>query len=311
MTINSPITWHTGIGSYKKHTIHNPENTDRLYSIEFLDAPTHDDRSMFRIFDDHVQRRQTKEVEVLFSGGLDSELVLYACMINHTPIRAITMRLLIDGIPVNVYDLYYSEKFCREYNIKQTIVDLDVLRFFENGEHEKYLEPYRITQPHVATHFWLLEQCSGFPVVGGEYPWPWQGDRKVFSPIRYEYSQYDRFLADRGIDGIGSMLDHSLDSATLIAKTHMTVIREQFPNYVGTGVKAAKFKAALYDRLGYAGVQARFRGYGWESIRKDDFSKQKYQLELTKKHGLVTSSIVWNTKLAQAVGFEPGSNSQF
>lgn len=303
--------WYSGLDSYKKHTIHNPQAMDRTYSIELLDVPIPANRTIYEIFNDHLARRQTKIVEVLFSGGLDSELVLHSCLVNRIPVRAITMRLHIDNIPLNIHDLYYSEKFCRENNVEQLIIDLDIENFFSNGQHESYLAPYRIIQPHVATHMWLFEQVSGFPVLGGEYPWPWIGPQ-LLSPIRYEYSQYDRFLSDRNISGVGSMLDYSLESAALIVRTHLSIMKGSGPGlYGGSGLKIARFKAALYKKLGFTNLVPRYRGYGWEEIRKDDFSTRKIVLELAKKYGTVNSSIVWNTSFANILGTQPGSNSKY
>ena len=310
MTVET--TWHAGQDSYKKYTLHMPNNNgQRLFSMELLDTAIPKHRSIYEIFHDHLAGRQTTTVEVLYSGGLDSELVLHSCLANKIPVRAITMRLHINGFTLNTHDLYYSEKFCRNNNITQHIVSLDVLKFFEDGHHSEYLDPYLIIQPHVATHMWLFEQCTGFPVMGGEYPWPWLEPKQV-SPIRYEYSQYDRFLADKNIHGIGSMLDYSLESTLHLFDAHIRVMkRDTTGEYGARGLKIAKFKTALYKELGFYSVEPRYRGYGWETIRKSDFVKEKYALQLLKKHGLIQSTIIWHNEVARVLGTTPGSNNRY
>lgn len=303
-------TWFSGENSYRKHVIYNPDDLYRQYSIEYLDVPgARTDVSLIEIFGNQLS--QYSNVEVLYSGGLDSEMVLYSCLCNRIPVQAMTMRLLIDGVLLNVSDFYYSEKFCREHGIKQNIVDLDVRKFFESGEHERYLSPYRIYAPHVATHFWLLEQCSGFPVIGGEYPVSWHGPEKLFSPVRYQYSQYDRFMRDAGIQGIGSMLDNSIESTMLFAKTHKMVMSELPKEYSGTRLSLSKFKAALYKRLGYQSVQPRYRSYGWEDIDKTDFDLMRQAACLVVKFGLTYASVIWNEQLGGAIGGGPGRNSRY
>jgi hypothetical protein len=298
-------TWYTGMDSYKKHTI-----TDQEYVLELQDKETLTDRGIFDIFNDHLKNRQTKIVEVLYSGGLDSELVLYGCIHNRIPVQAVTMRLHIDNIPVNVHDLYYSEKFCREHSVRQKIVDLDIRKFFDSGEYEQYLHPYQITKPHVATHMWLFEQCSGYPVLGGEYPWPWTTGPRILSPIRYEYSNYDRFLREKGIDGIGNMLDHSLESISLLIKTHVEVMKDN-AEYGGSGIRMAKFKAALYKTLGHTSAEPRSRSFGWEIIPREDFSKPKYELDLLKRFGTIKSKIKWGSTIASILETSERENSLF
>ena len=313
MTVET--TWHAGQDSYKKYTLHMPNNNgQRLFSMELLDTAIPKHRSIYEIFHDHLAGRQTTTVEVLYSGGLDSELVLHSCLANKIPVRAITMRLHINGFTLNTHDLYYSEKFCRNAGIEYKIVSLDVQKFFSSGDHFQYLNPYLITQPHVATHMWLFEQCTGFPVLGGEYPWPWvtSEDKVVLSPIRHNYNQYDRFLVDRNIHGIGSMLDYSLESTICLLKMHLVTMESGSLGEVnGRGLGIAKFKAELWKNLGYHGVEPRYRGYGWEAVNILDFNKEKYAMELIAKHGLVKSSISWNNEIALALGTTPGSNDRY
>ena len=54
---------------------------------ELLDVPFESNRNITDIFNDHLSIRQTKYVEVLYSGGLDSELVLLSCLKNKIPVE--------------------------------------------------------------------------------------------------------------------------------------------------------------------------------------------------------------------------------
>jgi len=202
MEFEVKIIWQDGINNYKKYT--HDINTDtkvHFFNTELLKVPDHNYISLSEYCVDALQNRTTKFVDVLYSGGLDSELVLTLCLQHKIPVRAVTMRLVVNGYPINTHDLYYSEKFCRSNKVEHILIDLDVERFFESGRHYNYLKPYLITEPHVATHFWLLEQCDGFPILGGEYSWPW-ASKPLLSPHRHQYSCYDKFLVDNNIDGI-------------------------------------------------------------------------------------------------------------
>ena len=169
-----------------------------------------------------MANRQTKYVEVLYSGGLDSELVLMSCLRKNIPVKAITLLIRINGMILNTHDLYYAEKFCREHDVPHTILELDAVEFFQSGKFYDYLTPYYISEPHIATHMWLIEQCSHFPIIGGDWPWV-QTHKidKILSPFKLEFSSYERFMQDKGIYGIGNMISHSLESSYKMIDLHI------------------------------------------------------------------------------------------
>jgi hypothetical protein len=291
----------SGIDGYKKNTI-----SPGTYTLELLDTEI-TNRNINQVFFDNLSVRHTKTVEVLYSGGLDSETVLSSCTINNIPVRAITMKLTVNGCIINTHDLYYSEKYCREHNIEQKIVELDVGSFFENGDYIRYLEPYCIIEPHVATHFWLLNQCTGFPVIGGDYRWPWH-NLKILSPQRYEYSWYDIYMINNRIDGIGSMLDHSIDSHRLLISKHMELYNDNI--HGGVDVKIAQLKKDVFEGLGLGTFEKRLRSYGYE-VNYPVFNKDKYKVELIKRYAGYKSIIKWNNRIAESLNGIPGTNDRF
>ena len=286
------IFWYEGENNYRLLSL-----LGNVFTTELLDVPI-SNRPVLQIFNDILSQRQTKTVDVLYSGGLDSECVLSSCLINKIPVRAVTMRLLVNGCPMNTHDLYYSEKYCREHGIEQKIVDLNVKDFFDNGKHLEYLLPYKIEEPHVATHFWLFEQCEGFPVIGGDYSWPWQ-DRSRISPHRLSYSCYNRFLKDKGIHGIGNMLGHNLEANLQFMKAHLI---NHNPSMIN------RTKRAAFEYLGLGNFELRFRSYGWEHAHI--MNKSQYKIELLKEIGIIKNRIIWNTVVGTVLN-GPGSNDSF
>lgn len=308
------IEWHSGFENFKKHTLKiNCEKKINSYCLEILDKDIPQvERNIFDIFADYLSIRQNKFVEVLYSGGMDSELVLYSCIVKNIPVKALTMRILIDGVVLNTHDLYYSEKFCKQYNIEQKIVDFDATKFYENGDHYRYLDPYLITQWHVASHFWLFEQATGFPVFGGEYTWPWVGaNPMIISPIRYIYSVYDKFLFDNNIHGIGTMLSYGLESNIRLMKSHIKVMNQNPNKFGGDNVKIVFFKNAMCKDLGYSNPELRLKNYGWESIGYANLNTVEIKLHLIKKYGRTFDKIKWNHKIAEVLNSTPGENTKF
>lgn len=307
-----PITWYAGKNNYKKHTYEPDYYEHNLgrFTTELLDVECRPLTNIHDIIADDLSVRQTKTVEVLFSGGMDSECVIRSCLYNKIPVRALTARFYVKGFLVNTHDLYYAEKFCREHNVEQKFIDIDAWDFFESGRFADYIVPYYIWYPHVAVHFWIFEQATGFPVLGGEYSWPWATE-KIISPHRIPFMVYDRFMADRGIHGIGSMLGNSLESNCLFIKNHLRIVRSAPEGYYrGEDDKITILKQVLYKEMGFGDLELRMKNYGWDMVHPDIISLPKYLSKIIDKTGTSNARIIWGQQIANAMGGEPGSNDR-
>ena len=296
------IEWNVGLNNYKKCTLELGANTHK-FTTELLDVPFEYDRDITEIFNDHLLHRQTKYVEVLYSGGLDSELVLLSCIKNKIPVIAITLVIKIEGLVINTHDLYYAEKFCRENDITHKLIELDADKFFQNGNHLSYLLPYYITEPHVATHLWLIEQCGYFPIIGGDWPWVHNHvENKVLSPFRLEFSSYEKFMKDKGIYGIGNMIGYSLESNCKLIQIHLD-------NHIG-GESVSNFKSRMYQTM-YPELQPRLRSYGWEYHKTKSFNLMNYKIELIKQLKTTTPHIKWNNTIKKLLNTQVNTNDKF
>jgi hypothetical protein len=306
-------TWYSGCDNFIKHTITdiNDGIHAREHHLEIQDVDYDPNLTLAEVFNDNLSSRATKTVEVLFSGGLDSEATIRACNMNGIPVRALTMDIRLHGLSINTHDLYYAEKYCRENAIKQKIITLDATKFFENGEHIKYLEPYHIVEPHVATHFWLFEQALGYPVIGGDWPWLQHYPKRQLSPWRLNFVSYDKFLEDKSIDGIGNMIGRSLSSCYKMVQEHYNITKQN--KYFLDPIHVNHFKKELYNNLGIAIKEPRFRNYGWEILYAfpDLFNMNQIKSDLENRFGLTKNVITWNKVLAQAAEMLPGTNDTF
>ena len=283
------LQWSTGLNGYKKHTLDSNHFTTELTECQFESGRNLDD-----IFYDHLVDRPNSPVELLYSGGSDSELVLISLMKNKIPVEVMTMVIQVKGITLNITDLYYSEKFCRENNIKQNLFYLNADELYNSGKYLEYLLPYNIIEPHVASHFWLIEQCSNYPIFGGDWPW-FQKHKNVLSPFRLAYSNYERFMHDRGITGIGNMIGHSFESSYKFIELH-----KQFDEDVVPLLKQQMYKMP----------QPRIRSYGWEQSQQL-FNITKYKIELLKKLGPQYSEIKWDKQISDLINSTINTNSLF
>jgi len=304
-------TWHSGLNNYRKHTMEfGPERN--IFTTEISDTEISNFDSVQSAMAEHFYGKNVP-AEILYSGGLDSECSLISCLQNKIPVVAMTLRLIYKQSPFNTHDLYYAEKFCRENQIKHVLIDLDVESFFGNGDHIKYMEPYKLTMPHVAAHMWLLGQCVSCPVIGGDYTWPQLNiGRKVYSPLRHEYCFYDIFMQENGISGIGNMLSHSLESNIFFIKEHIKVHEEDPDNIDGDNLKIRYLKKRMLENMGFGNLELRHKSFGWETTitgREDWFDFRKVRKELRSRFHDTDSIIKWNQTLGDLIGGEPGVNN--
>jgi hypothetical protein len=297
---------YAGVNNFKKLTFEVDTTTKQhTFTTEYLDVDIDVNRTISQIFADQLSVRDTNTVEVLYSGGIDSEIVLITCLEHNIPCRAITLRMLVKGIVVNTHDLYYAGKFCRQRNIEQKIIDLDLNKFVDSGLFLDYAEPFLNKEFHVTTHMWLMEQCSGFVVMGGIYPWPWHNGPKVISPSRASFNFYNRFMRNKNISGISDMQCHSLDAAVLIIKSHL----KNAANY--GDITVPYFKQKIFADLGFD-VEPRLRSYGWEDNVRAVFNKDDVNRLMIDRFGVwSTERVIWGQTIADAIGGQPGTWDRF
>jgi hypothetical protein len=294
------ITWNDGLDSYKENKLVTDGNGIKTHYLTLKEHSTVDlDRPYLDIAYD-ILKNQNK-IDILYSGGQDSELLLRTAIELGLNFNVVTMKIKIDNCLINTHDLYYSESFCRERDIKQQFVEIDVGDFFGNNRYLNYLEPYTVAEPHIATHLWLLEQCDNFPVFAGDYSWPWT-HKSVLSPHRYRYCASRRFMNDRGIEGISNFLNHSLDLNMLMIKKHLELYHDS--------IELGLFKSKIYSSLGVGELTPRLINYGWESYNGKTFNKNLLRIELLGKFGDTKSVIIWEEQMKSLLNSSMYSNDQ-
>lgn len=100
---------------------------------------------------------------VLFSGGVESEMVVRSFLAAGIPIQVAILRFR-GGL--NQHDIHYALDYCRQAGVRPVIVDLDLLSFWEN-ELFDYAEISHSVSPQFCTTMWLCDQVDGVPIIGG------------------------------------------------------------------------------------------------------------------------------------------------
>lgn len=108
------------------------------------------------------------QLDLLFSGGIDSEIIL---------------RVYLElKIPVNVYIFKYENNYnfiefnlavqiCKELNVTPTIIDFQLQKFFENEAYDIWTKVYSNNGAWLP-HMKMTEYVDGLPIIGmGEPYW--------------------------------------------------------------------------------------------------------------------------------------------
>lgn len=71
-------------------------------------------------------------------------------------------------------------EMCASRNIKPTIVDIDIIDFFESGKFFEYADKYQCRSPEICLHLWLFDQIDSAPVLSGRFAAPMVQDGLVY-----------------------------------------------------------------------------------------------------------------------------------
>lgn len=104
----------------------------------------------------------TDKPVLLFSGGVDSELILRAFLdIGYTP-KIIIVRYEKD---YNIYDVSYAVTLCSILNVQYNILNFNLEKFYENDA-ERISDLAQIDRPRALPYCKFMEIVDGFPILG-------------------------------------------------------------------------------------------------------------------------------------------------
>jgi len=102
-------------------------------------------------------------LNVCFSGGLDSEVVIESFNAAKIPIVITILRLKDD---LNKHDIDYAINYCKENNLTYTLFELDFDWYMRSGNLKKYADLYRTTSFVTICLMWFMDRIPGLPIIG-------------------------------------------------------------------------------------------------------------------------------------------------
>lgn len=148
------------------NNFHFRENEDQCYTVEFGRATyiTNFKEESINTAKQIYKDANEKTIYISYSGGVDSESIIYTFLEAKVPFEVITAKLRYN---INEYDLFYVKKVCDTYNLKLHILDVDIENFLETKMME-YAVPTKCCSPQFPLHMYLWDSFDGFIVAGHE-----------------------------------------------------------------------------------------------------------------------------------------------
>ena len=109
-----------------------------------------------------IKESTTKDIYVLLSGGVDSEIVARSFIEADIPITCLIARFNDD---MNEHDISYAFDFCDEYNVKYIIIDINIYDFWKKDLY-KYASMSKCISPQLILPMWLSDQVDGYTIIG-------------------------------------------------------------------------------------------------------------------------------------------------
>jgi hypothetical protein len=124
--------------------------------------------------------------DLLFSGGVDSEVILRCNHYLKIPINVFIFRYEND---YNYHDIRHALRICKELNITPKIIDFNLKNFYENHAYDIW----KTGQFHVAgrlPHMKMIEYLDGIPIMGdGDPHWVYIDNQWKFELGELNHSQ--------------------------------------------------------------------------------------------------------------------------
>ena len=107
-----------------------------------------------------IYQKTDLPIYVLFSGGIDSEIVVNVFMEAGIPFTPVTV--VFDDY-INEHDAKYAFSFCEKHNLNHKILNLNILSFWEN-EMMYYADMTKANSPQINVMMWAMDMLNGYTV---------------------------------------------------------------------------------------------------------------------------------------------------
>lgn len=217
------------------------------------------------------------EINIMYSGGLDSEIVAEACRLYSIPHRLHFIMLTNSNRVFNEVD--YNNAIA--FDNKVELHNLDFDQYFESGDYIDFALQYKTTSPQLACHLKIAKDIGSNLVFGGDamrFNYKLDTKQVTFTSVSPGHFCYDNLVCETG--GIGNMAiaNYSLAIKWLRIQTDLAthgIVAKDWPDYTVNFQKYNyPWKCRMYRAAGFDAVPKENKMTGFETIKA--FYSDKY-----------------------------------
>lgn len=231
---------------------------------------------------EHVNNVRNGEIQLLYSGGLDSEYVARVLLhlgIKFTPV-IIQLKNVKENSIYNDHDTAYAFDFCKSHNLTPKIYDLDFDKFVSSGQWRAIAESVECCAIAVPATLYVASQLDGFTILGNDPPYlryEKETDKWYLEELQYIHSIL-RYYKKFNLNGCPFLLSYTPEMmlAFLLDPKIVALGNNMFPGKKGSNStksyvfnNGSGFNMDVYD----FDKKTRIKYTGYEKIYRSDILK--------------------------------------
>ena len=218
-------------------------------------------------------------LDLMFSGGIDSEVVLRVYKELNIPINVFIFKY---EDMLNYREFDHAIKVCTDLNVKHTVIDFNVKRFFENDAYDIWCK-CKTSSSSWLPHMKLTEYLDNTPIIAsGEPYWKKQDDGSWVFELEEDAKFWTIYHKTIGRTAITDWYEYRPE----VMLSHMQLPRvqqllnNQVPGKTSTVSSKALIHQAKWDDII---IRAKMVGFEKDLIPSKE-SKPSYMLEFDKHY---------------------------
>ena len=231
---------------------------------------------------EHVNAVRNGEIQLLYSGGLDSEYVARVLLhlgIKFTPV-IIQLKNVKENSIYNDHDTAYAFDFCKSHNLTPKIYDLDFDKFVSSGQWRTIAESVECCAIAVPATLYVASQLDGFTILGNDPPYlryEKETDKWYLEELQYIHSIL-RYYKKFNLNGCPFLLSYTPEMmlSFLLDPKIVALGNNMFPGKKGSNStksyvfnNGSGFNMDVYD----FDKKTRIKYTGYEKIYRSDILK--------------------------------------
>ena len=231
---------------------------------------------------EHVNDVRNGEIQLLYSGGLDSEYVARVLLhlgIKFTPV-IIQLKNVKENSIYNDHDTAYAFDFCKSHNLTPKIYDLDFDKFVSSGQWRTIAESVECCAIAVPATLYVASQLDGFTILGNDPPYlryEKETDKWYLEELQYIHSIL-RYYKKFNLNGCPFLLSYTPEMmlSFLLDPKIVALGNNMFPGKKGSNStksyvfnNGSGFNMDVYD----FDKKTRIKYTGYEKIYRSDILK--------------------------------------